>query len=318
MKNILILTESRTVAKTIAQSLGVNIQSKGYYSKDNISVSWTGGNIVTAKPKSRFEFSVSSDMTADETFAANYRFSVREKRKDKPGRADKDSVQLSVIRQLWHDADIVFNAMKPSPFGEVMFASMANYIGSDVPTSRLWLRNITRREIENAISDQGHLPEGYRQFHDNAIAEYAIGVKPDGDEKTRTAPEDAAWGLPELQGAASLVLGIRPSATVSAAMSLYNKGLISYPADSNILPVCLVSRIREAFCMLRHNPAIGGYAGSAVVTGNESVWNSETAGLMHHAITITGLLPIDLTADETRIYNLIARHLTDLFRKSEN
>lgn len=53
MKKIFILTESRTVAKTIAQSLGVNIQRKGYYSKGDISVSWTGGNIVTAKPKSR-------------------------------------------------------------------------------------------------------------------------------------------------------------------------------------------------------------------------------------------------------------------------
>ena len=42
MAKIFILTESRTVAKTIAQSLGVNIQRKGYYSKGDISVSWTG------------------------------------------------------------------------------------------------------------------------------------------------------------------------------------------------------------------------------------------------------------------------------------
>lgn len=112
MTKIFILTESRTVAKTIAQSLGVNIQRKGYYSKGDISVSWTGGNIVTAKPKSRFEFSVSSDMTADETFAANYRFGPREKRGDKSSRAARDAAQLSVIKRLWQESDIVFNAMK--------------------------------------------------------------------------------------------------------------------------------------------------------------------------------------------------------------
>lgn len=315
MKKIFILTESRTVAKTIAQSLGVNIQRKGYYSKGDISVSWTGGNIVTAKPKSRFEFSVSSDMTADETFAANYRFSPRVKRSDRPSRADRDASQLSVIRRLWQDSDIVFNAMKPSAFGEVMFESMKNFIGSDTPTSRLWLRRITRTDIEAAVSDAGHLPTGYGQLHDNAIAEFTIGVKPEDAGVAADAPSDLPWGLPELQNAAESRLGLSPSATVAAAMSLYNKGLISYPSASNILPPSVAADISEALAMLRHNPSVGKYAEKAEVTGNEDVWTAGADGLAHYAITVTGLLPVDLTADESRVYKLVAVHLTELFTK---
>ena len=33
MNNILIITESRTVAKTIAQALGANVLHKGYFGK---------------------------------------------------------------------------------------------------------------------------------------------------------------------------------------------------------------------------------------------------------------------------------------------
>ena len=315
MTKIFILTESRMVAKTIAQSLGVNIQRKGYYSKGDISVSWTGGNIVTAKPKSRFEFSVSSDMTADETFAANYRFGPREKRGDKSSRAARDAAQLSVIKRLWQESDIVFNAMKPSAFGEVMFESMKNHIGCSTTTSRLWLRRITRADIEAAISDAGHLPAGYDQFHDNAIAEFTIGVKPEDAGVAADAPSDAPWGLPELQNAAESRFGISPSATVAAAMSLYNKGLISYPSASNILPPSAAADISEALAMLRHNPSVGKYAENTEVTGNEGIWRAGADGIAHYAITVTGLLPVDLTADESKVYKLVAVHLTELFAK---
>ena len=36
MNNILIITESRTVAKTIAQALGANVLHKGYFGKGQI------------------------------------------------------------------------------------------------------------------------------------------------------------------------------------------------------------------------------------------------------------------------------------------
>ena len=98
-------------------------------------------------------------------------------------------------------------------------------------------------------------------------------------------------------------------------MSLYNKGLISYPSASNILPPSVAADISEALAMLRHNPSVGKYAENAEVTGNEDVWTAGADGLAHYAITVTGLLPVDLTADESRVYKLVAVHLTELFTK---
>ena len=109
--------------------------------------------------------------------------------------------------------------------------------------------------------------------------------------------------------------GISPSATVAAAMSLYNKGLISYPSASNILPPSAAADITEALAMLRHNPSVGKYAENTEVTGNEGIWRAGADGIAHYAITVTGLLPVDLTADESKVYKLVAVHLTELFAK---
>lgn len=42
---------------------------------------------------------------------------------------------------------------------------------------------------------------------------------------------------------------------------------------------------------------------------------SRADGIAHYAITVTGLLPVDLTADESKVYKLVAVHLTELFAK---
>ena len=51
MNNILIITESRTVAKTIAQALGANVLHIGYFGKGKMAVTWTGGGIISSRPK---------------------------------------------------------------------------------------------------------------------------------------------------------------------------------------------------------------------------------------------------------------------------
>lgn len=177
MNNILIITESRTVAKTIAQALGANVLHKGYFGKGQIAVTWTGGGIISSRPKCKFQFTVSSDMTADETFAANFDFSVRKDSKGKGNRraSEKDEAQIGVIQRLWRNAATIVNAMKPSAPGEVIFTSLSNYIGIDRPVVRMWLTSITRKEIVASLENGGNPPEYYGEFHDNAIAEHTIG-----------------------------------------------------------------------------------------------------------------------------------------------
>lgn len=309
------------MAKAIAQALGANILHKGYFGKGNISVTWTGGNIISATPKSKFEFSVCSDMSADETFAANFNFNIRKDSKGKGGKgnrraSEKDLAQISVIKKLWLDASVVCNAMKPSAAGEVIFTSLSNYISVPRRTARLWLPSITRKSILDAMEYPGNI-EGYGFFHDNAIAEYTIGARPmdNTDELCGKTEESTAWFMKNLRNEGYIRRGWSSAKTTGVAYSLYNKGLISYPAESGIHSLSETAKEAMQYCIanLSHHPVLGQKAKAAVVTGHEEVWSKDNTECIHHGISPTGLYPVDLTPDEEYLYNVIVSHCLDIF-----
>lgn len=320
MNNKVIITESRTVAKTIAQVLGANILHNGYFGKGDIAVTWTGGNIITATPKNRFEFSVCSDMTADEIFASNYDFAIRRDSKGKGVKgnrrpSDKDTAQAAVIERLWRNADVIFNAMKPSASGEVIFTSLCNYIKVSRPVVRLWLRMVTRQTILDAFGCKQDAPAGYSAFHDNAIAEYTIGVRPvaGADEIGECSENGLLWNMNDLKREAEASRGWSPAKTTGVAYSLYNKGLISYPSESCApIPASAKEAVAYAVRNLVHHPVLGHKAAAATISGAEGLWSSEDDGLSHHGVTVTGLYPVDLTPDEEHLYNTVASHCLDV------
>lgn len=325
MYSKVIITESRTVAKTIAQALGVNIMRKGYFGKGEIAVTWTGGNIITATPKSRFEFSVCSDMTADEIFAANYDFNIRRDSKGngKNGKgrpSDKDTAQAAVITNLWKNASVVYNAMKPSFAGEIIFTSLYNYIDTPRPVVRLWLKMVTRQAILDAFDNPGHAPDGYGLFHDNVIAEYTIGARPatGANEVGENPGKRTLWSMGNLKQEADASRGWSPAKTTGVAYSLYNKGLISYPSDDTApLPESLMPVMEYAARNLSHHPCLSGEVKSSAVSEDDGLWTSDDDGLTHHGVTLTGLYPVDLTPDEEHLYNLIAAHCLDTMYKDQ-
>ncbi len=316
MNNILIITESRTVAKSIAQALDANVLHKGYFGKGTVAVTWTGGGIIASRPKSKFQFTVSSDMTADEVFAANFDFFVRKDGKGKGNRraSEKDEAQIGVIQRLWRNAATVVNAMKPSAPGEVIFTSLSNYIGIDRPVVRMWLTSITRKEILASLENGGNAPENYAGFHDDAIAEHTIGARPIEPDYAGMELSQGLWSMADLKTVALKLWGWAPAKTAGAAYALYNKGLISYPSDNKaMLPLSLASTFVGAFVNLRHHPVLGKKASSATVTGNETFWADNTGADDLHAVVITGLFPVDLSREEEMLYIVIADHILDIF-----
>lgn len=316
MDKTLIITESRTVAKSIAQALGANILRKGYFGKGAISVAWTGGSLITATPKCKFEFSVCSDMSADETFAANYDFRVRKDGKGKGAKgnsrpSEKDAAQAAAIERLWREADIVCNAMKPSAAGEVAFTSLAMYVGIKRPTMRLWLRSVTRSAILDALDYPADASPAYALFHDNAIAEYTIGARPMRGESL--SPGSPDWNMDSLRQAAADTKGWAPAKTTAVAYSLYNKGLISYPAEeAEVLPKGVAAAILKALQNLRHHPELGARVPQIVEPSDMNPSEGAGCGILHHGVVITGLYPADLTPEEKHLYGLVASHTLDM------
>ena len=148
-------------------------------------------------------------MTADETFAANFDFSVRKDSKGKGNRraSEKDEAQIGVIQRLWRNAATIVNAMKPSAPGEVIFTSLSNYIGIDRPVVRMWLTSITRKEIVASLENGGNAPEYYAEFHDNAIAEHTIGAHPIEPDYAGLEPSQGLWCMADLKAAAPDTMG---------------------------------------------------------------------------------------------------------------
>lgn len=314
MNNVLIITESRTVAKTIAQALEANVLHKGYFGKNGVAVTWTGGGVIVSRPKCKFQFTVSSDMTADETFAANFDFAVRRDGKGKATRrpSEKDEEQVCAIKRLWRNSGTIYNAMKPSVSGEIIFACVNNYVGIDRPVARMWLTSVTRKDIVAAFANGGNPPEGYESFHDNAIAEYTIGARPIEPDYSAIEPAEKLWCMGDLKAAALKLWGWSPAKTAGVAYALYNKGLISYPAENAAtLPAGFAANAGGIFANLRHHPVLGKKAASAEVTGNEGGTANEAD--MHHAVMITGLYPVDLSSEEDMLYNVTASHILDIF-----
>lgn len=124
--------------------------------------------------------------------------------------------------------------------------------------------------------------------------------------------------MADLKAAALTLWGWAPAKTAGVAYALYNKGLISYPSDNtSTLPLSLAATVGDTFANLRHHPVLGKKASSVSVTGTESVWSDDTDAL--HAVTVTGLYPVDLSREEEMLYIVVADHILDVFspEKSE-
>lgn len=184
--------------------------------------------------------------------------------------------------------------------------------------SRMWLRSITRQAILEAFESPEALPAGYAGFHDNAIAEYTIGVKPADrvNDPGNTSAEKAIWSMSELKYAGAKYRNWSSAKTTGVAYSLYNKGLISYPSEekATLLPESAKDSISYCITNLIHHPVLGKKAKEAVVSGKENIWGSDGSGRFRHGVTPTGLYPVNLTPDEEYLYNIIASHCLDVFR----
>jgi DNA topoisomerase IA len=120
--------------------------------------------------------------------------------------------------------------------------------------------------------------------------------------------------MADLKAAALTLWGWAPAKTAGVAYALYNKGLISYPSDNTTtLPVSLAATVGDTFANLRHHPVLGKKASSVSVTGTESVWSGDTEADALHAVTVTGLYPVDLSREEEMLYIVVADHILDVF-----
>jgi DNA topoisomerase-3 len=130
------------------------------------------------------------------------------------------------------------------------------------------------------------------------------------------------FDLTELQATASNRFGMSAKRTLDAAQELYEAGYLSYPrTDSRYLTGDLLSRMADVFAAVKYTlPNLSAHCEHLQALAEERslptrcVNNSRVRD--HHAIIPTEKAPENLTAAQTRIYELVAVRTVAAFLES--
>lgn len=163
------------------------------------------------------------------------------------------------------------------------------------------------------------------RFSDKSAAEKAAaalgktGTVESVEQKKKTFPAPTLYSTLELEKDASRRFKFRASKTDALAQELYEAGFISYPrTECRFLPTSLVPSIPSLLKPLEALPELAAAlklvtpaAIKAATTGKKYVDDSKLTD--HHAIIPTTSAPKSLTADQQKLYLLIARRFVSIF-----
>lgn len=356
-KNIItVVTDHQLTADTIAKALGANSKCDGYYTGNGYAVTWTGGELVEATFSPDESFVLSTTLKPEHIFAHNFKFAMRNYDELLGwNKSAQDSRQLATITSLIKMSKVVVNAMTPDLYGEMCFLSLYYLIGVPVTVRRAWLPVLTRKAIVKGIQNGPKYPEKYEAWLKcemyNLIAEkskeYAIIPEPVfvetqvdkiPDEVTVLGIVEAKLGdstihpdaihtytakptlfnLPQLLIESAVELDWQPEKTVTTALTLYRKKLISYPlAKQNYIPLDVWKHMLHNREMLRHNTKWGKKVKGWKVSKRHNFSGCENP-YYGFGIVTTGLHPTDLTRDEERLYNLIVKRVIEAFKPARS
>lgn len=159
------------------------------------------------------------------------------------------------------------------------------------------------------------------QIFDESIARKALdetennknaGVILDIEKTRKSVPPNPAFDLTALQIEASKNLHFDPSRTLSIAQSLYERSFISYPrTSSQKLPASLnLSKILENMSKIKEYEVL---AKNLISQKRLKPIEGKKSDEAHPAIYPTGIKPENLSRDEERLYDIIARRFLAAF-----
>lgn len=137
-------------------------------------------------------------------------------------------------------------------------------------------------------------------------------IKVESRETTENVP--LLYDLTSLQRDASRRHGFPAEKTLNIAQDLYEAKLITYPrTGSRYIPEDLFAQVPALLNSLQLHPEFGRYAQELAESplNRHSVNNAKVTD--HHALLITGNVPSKLTAEQSKIYDMIAGRMLEAF-----
>lgn len=174
-----VIAEKPSVAKDIANVLGVRERHDGYLSGNGYLVTWAFGHLVQLAMPEAYGFSGFRREHLP-IIPQEFKFVPRQIRDGKEYKSDPGVLkQLKVINEVFAQSDRIIVATDAGREGEGIFRYIYNYLGCRKPCLRLWISSLTDRAIRDGLnnlrpgSDYDNL---YRAAEARAIADWEIGL----------------------------------------------------------------------------------------------------------------------------------------------
>lgn len=174
-----VIAEKPSVAKDIANVLGVRERHDGYLSGNGYLVTWAFGHLVQLAMPEAYGFSGFRREHLP-IIPQEFKFVPRQIREGKEYKSDPGVLkQLKVINEVFAQSDRIIVATDAGREGEGIFRYIYNYLGCRKPCLRLWISSLTDRAIRDGLnnlrpgSDYDNL---YRAAQARAIADWEIGL----------------------------------------------------------------------------------------------------------------------------------------------
>lgn len=168
----LVIAEKPTVAKDIADVLGVTQKSKGYYHNDTYIVSNAVGHLIQlANPIDYDEKYKNWGLEFLPIIPATFILKENEKTKE----------QLEILKKLMSREDVseIICATDSGREGELIFRYIYNYLKCTKPVKRLWISSLTEESIKKGFanlkpsSDYNNL---YESAKCRSEADWLVGI----------------------------------------------------------------------------------------------------------------------------------------------
>lgn len=174
-----IIAEKPSVAKDIANVLGVRERHDGYLSGNDYLVTWAFGHLVQLAMPDAYGYTGFRRENLP-IIPQEFKFIPRQIREGKEYKSDPGVLkQLKVIREVFAQSDRIIVATDAGREGEGIFRYIYNYLGCRKPFVRLWISSLTDRAIREGLEN---LKPGssydnlYRAAEARAIADWEIGL----------------------------------------------------------------------------------------------------------------------------------------------
>lgn len=174
-----IIAEKPSVAKDIANVLGVRERHDGYLSGNGYLVTWAFGHLVQLAMPDAYGYTGFRRENLP-IIPQEFKFIPRQIREGKEYKSDPGVLkQLKVIGEVFTQSDRIIVATDAGREGEGIFRYIYNYLGCRKPFDRLWISSLTDRAIRQGLEN---LKPGssydnlYRAAQARAIADWEIGL----------------------------------------------------------------------------------------------------------------------------------------------